>query len=56
MVLNNSACFRSIFNLLVILIFKAHAAGVRKGRTEPNSLSRKVRLCVSPVKKAQSGT
>jgi len=33
MVLNYGACFRSVFKLLVFLMFKAHAAGVRKGRT-----------------------
>lgn len=50
MVLNYSACFRSIFKLLVFLIFKAHAAGIRKGRTEPDLLSRKLRLCGSTEK------
>lgn len=51
MVLNYSASFRSIFKLLVFLIFKAHAAGVRKGRTEPDSLGRKLHLCVSTCEK-----
>lgn len=56
MELNYSACYRSIFKLFVFLIFKAYAAGVREARTKPNSLGRNVCLCVSTVKKAQSGT